>query len=210
MLGDRLWVWSGSGLAMVIFGVTSGEALADGVGPLIEVPVLIAMVYVSLAWRRKFPTRDRLSATYSSNGKMSANFPEHQESYRQERPDVLPIDLEPRAGPGAFGSGIRRCYLEQPAQDARPQRPGRVLEAAMASFGSSPRWGGRPLVRTGERNAPHLSKRYLISRRSQRTHRDGVAQPRALRLDRSPVVVEVLPSCRPPRAGDSVHRRGEM
>ncbi|MFW6692688.1 ACR3 family arsenite efflux transporter [Streptomyces sp. MAR4 CNX-425] len=41
-------------VAIATFGVTSGQALAGVVGPLIEVPVLVALVYVSLAWRRKF------------------------------------------------------------------------------------------------------------------------------------------------------------
>ena len=36
-------------------GVTSGQALAGVVGPLIEVPVLVALVYVSLALRDRFP-----------------------------------------------------------------------------------------------------------------------------------------------------------
>jgi ACR3 family arsenite transporter len=45
-------------VAIATFGVTSGQALAGVVGPLIEVPVLIALVYVSLAWRRRF-TADR-------------------------------------------------------------------------------------------------------------------------------------------------------
>jgi ACR3 family arsenite transporter len=40
-----------------VFGVTSGEALAGVVGPLIEVPVLVALVYVALwARRRYYPT----------------------------------------------------------------------------------------------------------------------------------------------------------
>ncbi|HSJ20401.1 MAG TPA: arsenical-resistance protein, partial [Nocardioidaceae bacterium] len=39
-------------VAIGTFGVTSGQALAGVVGPLIEVPVLVALVYVAL-WARK-------------------------------------------------------------------------------------------------------------------------------------------------------------
>jgi arsenite transporter len=43
-------------VAIGVFGVTSGEALAGVVGPLIEVPVLVALVYVSLAFKRRLYT----------------------------------------------------------------------------------------------------------------------------------------------------------
>jgi ACR3 family arsenite transporter len=41
-------------VAISVFGVTSGQALAGVVGPLIEVPVLIALVHVALWARRRF------------------------------------------------------------------------------------------------------------------------------------------------------------
>ncbi len=41
-------------VAIATFGVTSGQALAGVVGPLIEVPVLVALVYAALAARRWF------------------------------------------------------------------------------------------------------------------------------------------------------------
>ncbi len=45
-------------VAIATFGVTSGQALAGVVGPLIEVPVLVALVYLSLWAGRRFWSGD--------------------------------------------------------------------------------------------------------------------------------------------------------
>ncbi len=47
-------------VAIGVFGIASGEALATVVGPLIEVPVLIGLVYVALWARRRFYAPDDL------------------------------------------------------------------------------------------------------------------------------------------------------
>ncbi|GAB4324438.1 MAG: ACR3 family arsenite efflux transporter [Dehalococcoidia bacterium] len=50
-------------VAIGAFGVTSGQALAGVVGPLIEVPVLVGLVYVSLwAGRRFFAGEDHIAS----------------------------------------------------------------------------------------------------------------------------------------------------
>lgn len=49
-------------VAIATFGVTSGQALAGVVGPLIEVPVLVGLVYVSLALRHRFPQQQPADA----------------------------------------------------------------------------------------------------------------------------------------------------
>ncbi|MHA7306490.1 ACR3 family arsenite efflux transporter [Arthrobacter sp. TMN-49] len=48
-------------VAIGTYGVTSGQALAGVVGPLIEVPVLVALVYVALWARKRFFTHQPLS-----------------------------------------------------------------------------------------------------------------------------------------------------
>jgi ACR3 family arsenite transporter len=52
-------------VAIGTFGVTSGQALSGVVGPLIEVPVLVALVYVSLWLRRRY---SRSTAPGSGSG----------------------------------------------------------------------------------------------------------------------------------------------
>ncbi len=55
-------------VAIGTFGVTSGQALAGVVGPLIEVPVLVGLVYVCLwAGRRFFPGDPTIPVTGRSS-----------------------------------------------------------------------------------------------------------------------------------------------
>ncbi|WP_019202864.1 ACR3 family arsenite efflux transporter [Tsukamurella sp. 1534] len=56
-------------VAIATYGATSGQALAGVVGPLIEVPVLVALVYVSLALRGRFPLVPASATTASDTSR---------------------------------------------------------------------------------------------------------------------------------------------
>jgi ACR3 family arsenite transporter len=55
-------------VAIGVFGVSSGQALAGVVGPLIEVPVLVGLVYVALWARRRYYPDDPARATPTTEG----------------------------------------------------------------------------------------------------------------------------------------------
>ncbi len=73
-------------VAIAVFGVTSGQALAGVVGPLIEVPALVGLVYVSLWARRFFP--DQAPAENSTQAPVDTGGERREHSVRPPKESV--------------------------------------------------------------------------------------------------------------------------
>ena len=113
-------------VAIATYGATSGQALAGVVGPLIEVPVLVGLVYVSLAWRAQLFSTETQPVARST-------------SLMAEKPSVLFVCVH-NAGRSQMAAGLLthlagdrievRSAGTEPADQINP-----VAVAAMAELG---------------------------------------------------------------------------
>ena len=100
-------------VAIGTFGVTSGQALAGVVGPLIEVPVLVALVYVALWARRRFYPAEVVPMTARPTARPSCS-------------SACTTPAGPRWPPAGCGT-----WPATPSRSARPDRcPGDQVNPA--------------------------------------------------------------------------------
>ena len=121
-------------VAIGTFGVTSGQALAGVVGPLIEVPVLVALVYVALCAAP--PLLHPRPGRPTSHGRTT----------RMSRQAQRPVRLRPQRGPVPDGRRLaapprrrhRRGPLRRLAHPADTVNPAAVAGHGARSASTSP------------------------------------------------------------------------
>ena len=135
-------------VAIGVFGVTSGQALAGVVGPLIEVPVLVGLVYVALWARRRFyPTEEvrAMNCFDCASARRPRRRRRHLRRLRRRRLPRPRARHRPLADPHHGDQPRRRRRAPRPHHPLRrlPGRPrrraGHRLRGGQLSNGTKPR-----------------------------------------------------------------------
>ena len=162
-------------VAIGVFGVTSGQALAGVVGPLIEVPALVALVYVSLWARRFFTVRANEGVVVMTQPPTGAG-PAGRLRLRAQRRslgDQPRADRALRAGSGRRALGRHPARRAHPrrgrrgAGEARPRHLARDPDAADARDDRRLDDGHHARLRRGVPLRPRRAVRRLAGRRSR-------------------------------------------